>query len=138
MIVNIKKLNENAVIPFYSLNGDAGLDLTAISMKYTKNYIEYGTGLAIEIPRNFLGLLFPRSSISNKDLSLTNSVGVIDSNFRGEILLRFKSENKENIYHIGDRIGQLLIIPYPYILLQETKELPPTTRGEAGFGSTGK
>ena len=80
MKVKIKKLNENAVIPSYSKQGDAGMDLVATSKIFDKyGNIEYWTGLAMEIPEGHVGLIFPRSSISKKDLALTNAVGVIDS-----------------------------------------------------------
>lgn len=80
MKVKIKKLNENAVIPSYSKQGDAGMDLVATSKIFDKyGNVEYGTGLAMEIPEGHVGLIFPRSSISKKDLALTNAVGVIDS-----------------------------------------------------------
>lgn len=80
MKVKIKKLNENAVIPSYSKQGDAGMDLVATSKIFDKyGNVEYGTGLAMEIPEGYVGLIFPRSSISKKDLALTNAVGVIDS-----------------------------------------------------------
>ena len=80
MKVRIKKLHKNAVIPFYSKKGDAGLDLTAISKEYDEyGNVVYGCGLAFEIPDGQVGLLFPRSSNAKKDLLNTNSVGVIDS-----------------------------------------------------------
>ena len=150
MKVKIKKTHPNAIIPEYSRHGDAGLDLTATSRdwKYSDGggYYEYGTGLSIEIPDGFVGLIFPRSSQSNVNQLLTNHVGVIDSNYRGEIKFRFKTvyqtvtELNEDfdIYHIGDRIGQLIIIPYPSIEFEEVDELSGTIRGENGFGSSGK
>lgn len=159
MIVKFKKLDENAIIPSYAKQGDAGMDLTAISINVTDDYIEYGTGLAFEIPENHVGLLFPRSSISKKDLCLANAVGVIDSGYRGEVKLRFKilhdfeeitevveeklyfviNEEKlyVDIYKIGDRIGQLIILPYPNIELEEG-ELSNSDRGEGSFGHTNK
>lgn len=142
MQIRVKKLHEDAVIPVYSKPGDAGLDLTAISMQ-KDNYdnITYGTGLAIEIPEGYVGLIFPRSSNSKTDLYLTNHVGVIDSGYRGEIMFKYRPVNgllNAKIYHIGDRIGQLIIMPYPQIELVETAELSDTERGEGGFGSTGK
>lgn len=80
MDVKIKKLDPNAIIPIYSHNDDAGMDLTAITADYSNPYyVEYGTGLAMEIPKGYVGLLFPRSSNSKKDLQLCNSIGVIDS-----------------------------------------------------------
>lgn len=139
--VKIKKLNPAAVIPKYSKPGDAGMDLTAIEVEFTDDYVAYKTGLAFEIPTGYVGLLFPRSSNSKKDLLLTNSVGVIDSGYRGEIELRYKTilNNKiENIsiYSPGDRIGQILILPYPQIEFIESETLSNSERGVGGFGST--
>jgi len=142
MIVKIKKLHENAVIPVYSKPGDAGLDLVATSIDDDSyNNIIYGTGLAIEIPEGHVGLLYPRSSNSKTDLYLTNHVGVIDSGYRGEIMFKFRPINGIEdafIYAVGDRVGQLIIIPYPSIEFVETEELSDSDRGEGGFGSTGK
>lgn len=140
MKVNIKKLDKNAIIPTYAKKGDAGLDITTIGIsETTESYIEYKTGLAIEIPETFVGLIFPRSSISKTDLVLANAVGVIDSGYRGEIKCRFKivGEGDINIYEKGDKIAQLIIIPYPEIELQEVQELSSTERGQGGFGSSG-
>jgi dUTP pyrophosphatase len=140
MVVKIKKLDPKAVTPAYAKAGDAAVDLTAISIAKVDRdefgYMEYGTGLAIEIPEGHVGLLFPRSSISNSGLILTNSVGVIDSGYRGEIKLRFKHIPDTSYYKPGDRIGQLIIMPYPQIEFQEVEELSSTERGEGGFGST--
>lgn len=140
--VPIKKLHPNAVTPTYSKEGDAGMDLTAVSKEITDDYVSYKTGLSFEIPSGYVGLLFPRSSNSKKDLLLTNSVGVIDSGYRGEVELRFKpilNGKLENIktYDVGDRIGQIMIIPYPTIEFVETENLSNSERGEGGFGSTG-
>src|SRR6478736_7662831 len=96
MLVRIKKLHENAVIPQYAKDGDAGMDLTAVGRYWDADshvYV-YHTGLAFEIPKGYVGLLFPRSSIFKQDLSLSNSVGVIDSGYRGEVLFKFKETNK--------------------------------------------
>jgi dUTP pyrophosphatase len=136
MQVKVKKLNPNAIIPSYAKNGDAGLDLTAISVSYQKNYDEYDTGLAFEIPNGYVGLIFPRSSITKKDIILKNSVGVIDSGFRDSIKFRFTKDY--NTYQVGDRIGQIIILPYPKIELVESDELSETERGLNGYGSTGK
>lgn len=141
MNVKIKKLSENAVVPKYSKPGDAGLDLTATSKSFEGKNTIYGTGLAIEIPDGYVGLLFPRSSLSNYDLSLTNHVGVIDSGYRGEIMFKFKRTDLATFtseYKTGDRIGQLLIIPYPKIELVEVKELSDSERGKSGYGSSGR
>ena len=141
MKVKIKKLLPNIQTPKYAKNGDAGLDLIATSQSITDLYIEYGTSICIEIPEGYVGLLFPRSSISKYHLCLANSVGVIDSGYRGEIKARFKrTQNNahESLYNVGDKIVQLLIIPYSNIELEEVDNLTETERGAGGFGSSGK
>ena len=141
MKIKVKKINENAVIPKYSKPGDAGLDLTAVSIvSNTTSQVIYDTGLAIEIPEEHVGLIFPRSSICNYDLELSNSVGVVDSGYRGTIRFVFNKTNGIDSlkYKVGDRIGQLLILPYPEIELVEVNELNDSERGHKGFGSTGK
>ena len=171
--VKIKKLNENAVIPTYSKNGDAGMDLVATSKWHDDNGNTcYGTGLSFEIQKGYVGLLFPRSSNAKKDLLLSNSVGVLDSGYRGEVMFKFKkqinnektvlntiiavqnmAEIKEDFkklglldeddiedfteYQLGERIGQLIIMPYPQIEFEEVEELSETERGSGGYGSTG-
>ena len=138
MIVKIKKIHPNAVLPSYAKQGDAGMDLTAIGIKEAwppGPYITYHTGLAIEIPKGYVGLLFPRSSIYKTSQALTNSVGVIDSGYRGEIMMKFT--RGANHYCIGDRIGQIIILPYPEIQFEEVNHLSDTQRGGGGFGSTG-
>jgi len=141
MQVKIKKLSPDAVIPKYAKDGDAGLDLVATSkLSNTSFQVSYGTGLAMEIPKGFVGLVFPRSSIRNTELQLSNSVGVIDSGYRGELQATFnKTRGFGSIaYDIGDKIAQIIIIPYPPIEFEEVEELNNTERGEGGFGSTGK
>jgi dUTP pyrophosphatase len=143
MKVRIKKINENAVIPKYAKNSDAGLDLVATSIILeTSTQITYGLGIALEIPEGFVGLVFPRSSIRNTDLVLSNSVGVIDSGYRGELQATFNKINHHKIrvddYKVGDRIAQIIIIPHPPIEFDVVDELSDTERGEGGFGSTGK
>lgn len=137
--VKIRKLNSNAVIPSYSKNGDAGMDLVATEIiSETTDQITYGTGISMEIPKGYVGLVFPRSSIRKYELELTNSVGVIDSGYRGEIQATFnKVHNKLNSYNVGDRIAQIMIIPYPQISFIEVEELSTSERGSGGFGSTG-
>jgi dUTP pyrophosphatase len=138
--VRIKKLKENAIIPKYSKDGDAGMDLTITEViSETLNDITYGFGIAMEIPKNYVGLIFPRSSIRKYDLSLSNAVGVIDSGYRGEIQATFKkTEGSYNYYGVGERGAQIMIIPYPQIKFVETEQLSDTQRGEGGFGSSGK
>jgi dUTP pyrophosphatase len=144
MQVKIKRINPNAVIPTYAKEGDAGMDLVATSIiSETTTDVTYGTGLAMEIRDGFVGLVFPRSSIRKYDLALTNSVGVIDSGYRGEIQATFKKTNwlkgnESEKYQIGDRIAQIMIIPHPQIEFDEVDELSDTQRGDGGFGSTGK
>lgn len=154
MQVKIKKLNPNAVIPTYAKEGDAGMDLVATEIiKDTPEQITYGTGLAMEIRDGFVGLVFPRSSIRKTGLQLSNSVGVIDSGYRGEIQATFnkifggegmydemkvKEIQPNDYYKVGDRIAQIIILPYPQIEFEEVKELSDSERGEGGFGSTGK
>jgi dUTP pyrophosphatase len=140
MKVKIKKLHPNAVIPTYAKEGDAGMDLVATEITSNTTFdISYGTGISLEIPEGFVGLVFPRSSIRIYDLTLSNSVGVIDSGYRGEIQATFKKTNGLDSlsYKVGDRIAQIMIIPYPSIDFQEVEYLSNTQRGEGGFGSTG-
>jgi len=144
MIVKIKKIHPNAVIPSYAKSGDAGLDLVATTIiGETLGSITYGLGIALEIPDGFVGLVFPRSSIRKTNLQLSNSVGVIDSGYRGELQATFnKIQGIDNVerenYKVGDRVCQIMIIPHPTIELNEVNELSNTERGEGGFGSTGK
>ena len=138
MKVRIKKLNENAVIPSYAKDGDAGMDMVATKIiNETLDSITYGTDIALEIPEGFVGLVFPRSSIRKTDLILSNSVGVIDSGYRGEIQATFKRSGVY-AYAVGDRIAQIMIIPHPDVEFNEVDELSDSERGEGGFGSTGK
>lgn len=143
MDVKFKKLHNDAKIPSYAHDTDAGLDLTAVSFtqefdKSNKLVLVYHTGLAVEIPEGYVGLIFMRSSVSNKSISLTNAVAVIDSGYRGELLLKYKitTDSLPTIYQPGEKIGQLIIIPYPKINPIEAEELSSSDRNEGGFGST--
>jgi dUTP pyrophosphatase len=144
MQVKIKKLSPNAVIPTYAKDGDAGMDMVATKViSDNLGSVTYGTDIAMEIPKGFVGLIFPRSSIRKTNLQLSNSVGVVDSGYRGEIQATFNKiqgidEHTRTRYLVGDRICQLTIIPYPPIEFEEVEELNNTERGEGGFGSTGK
>jgi dUTP pyrophosphatase len=138
--VNIKKLHPNAVIPSYAKEGDAGMDLTAVDMitDPAEGIVEYPTGLSFEIPVGYVGLLFPRSSVSNKSVMLANSVGVVDSGYRGPVSLKFRMlATRQVAYEVGDRIGQIVIMPYPKVNFNVVEELSETERGEGGFGSSG-
>jgi dUTP pyrophosphatase len=139
-LVKVKKLVPEAVIPSYSKVGDAGMDLTITKeIENTSFSVSYGFGIAIEIPKGYVGLVFPRSSVRNQDLILSNCVGVIDSGYRGELQATFKKTNGlDSIkYKVGDRGAQIIILPYPTIYMTEVPELSNTERGEGGFGSTG-
>lgn len=151
MKVRIKKVHPDAVIPRYAKDGDAGLDLTATSMSYDEyGNICYGTGLAFEIPKGYVGLIFPRSSICKEQLLLSNSVGVIDSGYRGEVSFKFKpslaldplqcvtDRKLYGVYKVGERVGQMIIMPYPSIEFEEVDDLSETERGDGGYGSSGK
>ena len=138
MKVKIKKLHPSAVIPEYARQGDAGMDLTAIDVVADGSTLTYKTGLAIEIPFWHVGLLFPRSSVYKTGQTLTNCVGVIDSGYRGEIMLKYTLSPYAKEYNIGDRVGQLIIMPYPKIDFHEVDELIPSDSGDCGYGSTGR
>ena len=144
MEVKVKKLHPDAIIPKYAKSGDAGMDLYATSMeKDGYGSITYGTGIALEIPEGYVGLIFPRSSIYKTGLRLSNSVGVADSGYRGEIFIKFKPFKvpyrctRPTEYEVGDRIAQLIIMPYPQIEFVEAETLSDSDRGAGGFGSTG-
>jgi dUTP pyrophosphatase len=134
--VKIKKLVPEAKIPNYALEGDAAMDVHAVSKKVTDKFIEYGTGLVFEIPKDYVMLIFSRSSVSNKSLSQANSVGVLDYGYRGELFVRFYKMGDEE-YEIGDRVAQIMVLPRPQIEFEEIIELSETERGDGGFGSTG-
>lgn len=179
MNVKIKRLSDEAVIPTYAHPTDAGMDITA-TRRWTDEYgnICYGTDLAFSLPEGYAMLIFPRSSVSKYDLSLCNSVGILDSSYRGELIFKFTptlavcgiSEDNDDddteswdlgdddviiaipgstpylpknimhwdqsLYNVGDKIGQIVIIPYPHIEFDEVDELDETERGTGGFGST--
>ncbi len=139
MKIKFKKLNNRAKIPFYANEGDAGMDLVATKITRLSNFYEYGTDIAMQVPKGYVGLLFPRSSISNTDHYLRNSVGVIDSGYRGEIKIRMSIpdlDKKE--YNIGDKIAQLVIIKLPWVDIEEVQDLEDSDRGKGGFGSSDK
>lgn len=191
MNIKIKKLNENAKIPTYAHIGDAGMDITATGYDYDedKDVYIYHTGLAFEVPKGYVMLIFPRSSNRKTESYLSNSVGVLDSGYRGELLVCYKNRTRQAVvsymksivsyikrvdkerynlqdnlsdmlndidypanadncldddvfisapYGPGDRIAQIIILPYPEIKFDEVKKLSDTERGEGSFGSTGK
>lgn len=143
MELKFKRLSDKAVLPIRAHKSDAGLDLTCTDIQSVINecgqlLLLYHTGLAVEIPEGYVGLLFPRSSIYQKALSLSNSVGVIDSGYRGEIVAVFRNTTDvvPAIYKVGERFCQLVIVPIPDIEITEVSELSEGDRGESGFGST--
>lgn len=172
--VLVRKLDEKAVVPTYAHPTDAGMDMYATSFEYDDNGNRiYHTGIAVAIPKGYVGLLFPRSSICRTNAVARNCVGVIDSGYRGEITFVFNTKYvqiyalkwwkrmlvwwrgtfgqkpttigitnwwgaPELNYNPGDRIGQLIIVPYPKVALELTDKLPKSDRGEGGYGSTGK
>lgn len=143
MELKFKKLSDKAVIPAKAHATDAGLDLTAVSISTKINecgqlMIVYHTGLAVEIPEGYVGLLFPRSSVYKKALTQTNSVGVIDSGYRGEIMAVYKTTTDviPAVYKEGDRFAQLVIVPCPDMTVVEAEELSASDRDENGFGSS--
>lgn len=139
--IRVKRLHSDAVIPTYAKFGDAGMDLTITEIKEESEHsITYGFGIAMEIPVGYVGLIFPRSSVKNYDLLLSNCVGVIDSGFRNEIMAVFKKIGYfiNGSYKVGERGAQIIIIPIPKIKMIEVDNLTDSERGMGGFGSTGK
>ena len=110
MKVKIKRLSDKAVIPTYAKDGDAGMDLVATSKSYDENgNVVFGTSLAFEIPKGYVGLLFPRSRNAKMDLLLSNSVGVIDSGYRGEVMMKYK---KMPVFWLMQKIMRWLYLEY--------------------------
>lgn len=139
--VKFKKLYDNAVLPFYGSEEAAGLDCTVYSKEWDADHYcySYGLGFAVEIPKGYVGLLFPRSSVYKVGLYQTNAVGIIDSDYRGEVIAKFYENHLiANGYKIGERCCQLIIVPYPKINVVEADNLSQTKRGVGGHGSTGK
>lgn len=145
MKIKFKKLSPEAMIPTKAHETDAGFDLVATSVKVDEyGNLVYGTSLAVEIPRGYVGLIFPRSSVCKKQLFLTNGVGCVDSGYRGEIMAKFKYTydevwpEKDKTYGVGDRIAQLIVVYYPEVEFEEVDELSNSDRGTGGYGSTGE
>lgn len=144
MKVRIKKLNERAVIPTYGSVGSAGGDLYSAEendITVAPGQTAFiGTGLAVEIPQGLVGLVYARSGLAcKKGLAPANKVGVIDSDYRGEIKVALYNHGKESqTVAKGERIAQLVIAPFVFAEYEETDDLSDTVRGEGGFGSTGR
>lgn len=144
MKVRIKKLNENAIIPTYGTEYSAGADLYALldsEVEIAPHETKFiHTGISAEIPEGYCGLVFARSSLGAKrGLAPANKVGVIDADYRGEIMVTLHNHS-ENIATVspGERIAQLAIVPFLKAEFEESSELSDTVRGIGGFGSTGK
>ncbi len=143
MEVKVKKLNENAKIPTYGTAFSAGADLYAcieeeITIKPNETKF-IGTGLVFEIPVGYAGLIYARSGLACKnDLAPANKVGVVDSDYRGEVMVALHNHGKESkTIKPYDRIAQLVVTPFLKCEFQETLETNTTIRGNGGFGSTG-
>jgi dUTP pyrophosphatase len=140
--LKIKKVHPLAVTPKYGKPGDACMDLTAVGISFVDEgdygYVEYDFGLQFEFQPGHVMLVYPRSSISNTGMLLSNAVGVIDSQFRGTVKARFRHIPGTKMYDVGDRVAQFMIIPYPTVEIEEVEELTQTERSSGGFGSTGK
>ena len=141
MQIKFKKLIPAAKVPKQGTPGSAGFDLTAITREYDEdNQVwEYSTGIAVEIPKGFVGLIFPRSSVYRTGVILSNCCGVIDSDYRGDIKVKFYSLwELQTPYQIGERVCQLVIVPVPEVEYIQSEELSQTSRETGGYGSTGK
>lgn len=144
MEVKIKKLSERATTPVYASAGSAGADLTsAEETDITINPGEtvfIGTQIAVEIPKGYVGLVYARSGLACKrGLAPANKVGVIDSDYRGEIKVALHNHGKNaEIVKKGERIAQIVIAPCVFAEFKETEDLASSERGEGGFGSTGR
>lgn len=143
MIINLKKLNKNAIIPTKGSEYSAGYDLYACISSCIKikpqETVKISTGIAIEIPAGYVGLIFARSGMAvNKNLAPANKVGVCDSDYRGEYLVPLKNTGEDEvIINNKDRIAQLVIIPILSVEFKEVEKLSETKRSDGGFGSTG-
>lgn len=144
MHVKVKKLTETAKLPTRGSVFSAGFDLYAdnnvditIHPHETK---KIGTGLALEIPDGYYGAIFARSGLATKEgLRPANCVGICDSDYRGEYIVAIHNDsNEDRVIEPKERIAQLIIMQYPHITFEEVDELSDTSRGEGGFGSTGK
>lgn len=135
------KMNEGVKVPRHSREGDAGLDLTSLHAHVVRPHerVMVSTGFRAAIPTGFFGMVVPRSGVAwKRGLTLVNSPGIIDSNYRGEILLLMLNTSNENQTILaGERIAQILILPHETVSCVEVDELPSTERGDGGFGSSG-
>lgn len=140
MNLPVKMDDDAGYVPRYAHDGDAGLDLRAVE-DYTIEPHESAmvrTGLHVEIPRWHVGLVFPRSGLGSKGITLRNAVGVVDSGYRGEVLAAlWNTTHKPFVIHKGDRVCQLVVMPYCPCSVDELDALSDSERGDGGYGSTG-
>lgn len=141
--VNLKKLNKNAIVPTRGSVSSAGYDLYACLESFVEiklgETVKIPTGLAIEVPEGYVGLIFARSGLSiNKNIAPANKVGVCDSDYRGEYIVALKNGGDSTyVVKNGDRVAQLVVVPFLDVEFKEVENLTETKRGENGFGSTG-
>lgn len=144
MKTKIKKFYEDSQLPTYAHSSDAGMDLYVHHYECDpeSNIVTYHTGIGLEIPEGYVGLVFARSSIYKTGQIVSNGVGVVDCGYTGEILLKTylvdNNVNKPIVFKKGERCGQMIIMPYPKIELELVDELSKSERGDNGHGSTGK
>ena len=143
MTKNILKIKTDGQIPAYATEHSAGIDLYCKSDKdiiiKAKETVKIHTGIFVEIPEGYFGAVYPRSSTGvKKHLMLANTVGVIDSDYRGELMIFFYNYGEEQVIENGDRLAQLVIQPYLSCDIEKVDELSDSERGDGGFGSTGK
>ena len=145
MIINVKKINENAVLPKYGSDFAAGADLFACTEGETVEIAPHETkfihtGIALEVPIGYAGLIYARSGAACKrGLAPANKVGVVDSDYRGEVMVALHNHSTvEQKISAGERIAQLVVAPFLKATFTEAEELNETVRGEGGFGSTGR
>ena len=143
MTIYYKKLHPDAKPPFRATENSAGADLCALIEEDTviksESQLMIPTGIAVEIPAGYGGFIFPRSSVSARyGVSLVNSVGVIDADYRGELKIPLINHSKSDYtFKNGERIAQLVIMPVEYAEFTQKNSLSDTIRGDGGFGSTG-
>lgn len=140
--LRVKRLHDDALLPTYGTEGAACFDLYALHCGVvTETGPEvFRTGLAFEVPADHVMLIYSRSGHGFKnDIRLANCVGVIDSDYRGEVQVKLTCDDNFGEFKVtkGDRIAQAMLIPYPRVRLLEAGELSTTGRGAGGFGSTG-
>lgn len=142
--VKYKRITETAIVPTRGSAQAAGFDLYADTEKDIRMFpgevVEFFTGLALEIPDGFFGAVYPRSGLATRlGLRLSNCVGVIDSDYRGNIGVPLRNDSRKTVtVKAHERIAQIIIQECPYVILAEAQELSETKRGEGGFGSTGR